>query len=130
MSGGQDGKFEYVNVRSAQTLTRESRINHSVEPNFGWISKLHYEPAAVLQALRPSAGPASARYRRNRKVRFRAESQLSGHGVLGQDGLTWFAKLDDKAWRKVRARRGQRNRVVRNAVRAASNSSGFSMCET
>jgi hypothetical protein len=61
---------------------------------------IHYEPAAVLQALRPSAGPASARYRRNRKVRFRGESQLSGHGVLGQDGLTWFAKLlDDKAWR-------------------------------
>jgi hypothetical protein len=27
------------------------------------------------------------------------ESQLSKHGVLGQDGSTWFAKLDDKAWR-------------------------------
>jgi hypothetical protein len=64
----------------------------------GGLIDTHYEPAAVLQALRPSAGPASARYRRNRKVRFRGESQLSGHGVLGQDGLTWFAKLDDKAW--------------------------------
>jgi len=54
----------------------------------GGLIDTHYEPAVVLQALHPSAGSASARYRRNRKVRFRGESQLSGHGILGQDGLT------------------------------------------
>ena len=29
-----------INLRSAQTLTRESRINHGVEPNIGQISKI------------------------------------------------------------------------------------------
>ena len=58
----------------------------------GGLIDTHYEPAAVLQALRPSAGPASARYRRNRKVRFRGESQLSGHGGFAPRRLDLVCK--------------------------------------